>query len=414
MGHVEDRWEKAVAGQRVPTARQGKGKRWRARYVDADGRERSQTFTRKGDAERFLIATEADLLRGSYVDPQRAKLTLAAYAERWLAAQPLRPASRRTYEVYLRTRILPALGARGLGSITPTDVRALLRSAQEELAPITVHHVHGLLATILRAAMEDGYLSCNPCARTAPGKGPKARVIPMTTAQVQAVIEALPQRYRVAALLGAGCGLRVGEVLGLRIRSVDFAVGELAVVEQLQLLPGAPPYLAPPKTTSSIRVVPMPLVVSSALLEHLEREPGAPAELVLRSRTGGPIWPNSFYDSVWRPAALKAGLPTARFHDLRHFYATALIRAGESVKTVQAALGHSSAVETLETYTGLWPDAEQRTRAAVDGLGLVDRLTGGQTISAPPLRLDDGPRTAPRAPAGGEDEDDLRERRREP
>ncbi len=61
------------------------------------------------------------------------------------------------------------------------------------------------------------------------------------------------------------------------------------------------------------------------------------------------------------------------------------------MKTVQAALGHSSAVETLETYTGLWPDAEQRTRAAVDGLGLIDRVTGGQTISAPPLRLDDGP-----------------------
>lgn len=414
MGHVEDRWEKSVAGQRVQTTRHGKGKRWRARYTDADGRERSQTFTRKGDAERFLVATEADLLRGSYVDPQRAKLTLTVYAERWLAAQPLRPASRRTYEIYLRTRILPALGARGLGSITPTDVRALIRSAQQDLAPITVHHVHGLLATILRAAMDDGYLSRNPCARTAPGKGPRSRVVPMTTAQVQAVIETMPQRYRVAALLGAGCGLRIGEVLGLRIRSLDFAVGELAVVEQLQLLPGAPPYLAPPKTTSSIRLVPMPLVVSVALLEHLEREPGAPAELVLRSRTGGPIWPNSFNESIWRPAALKAGLPTARFHDLRHFYATALIRAGESVKTVQAALGHSSAVETLETYTGLWPDAEQRTRAAVDGLGLVDRVTGGQVISAPPLQLDDGPQTAPRTPVSGEDDDDLRERRRQP
>jgi integrase len=158
----------------------------------------------------------------------------------------------------------------------------------------------------------------------------------------------------------------------------------------------------------------MPLVVSSALLEHLEREPGAPGELVLRSRTGGPIWPDTFSESVWRPAALKAGLPSARFHDLRHFYATALIRAGESVKTVQAALGHSSAVETLETYTGLWPDAEQRTRAAVDGLGLVDPVTRGQVISAPPLRLDDGPRTAPPALTGGKDDADLRKRHGEP
>lgn len=156
MAHVEDRWEKVVDGQRVRTDRHGAGKRWRARYVDADGRERSQTFGRKGDAERFLVAIEADLLRGTYVDPQRARLTLSAYAERWLAAQPLRPSSRRTYEIYLRTRILPALGARALGSITPTDVRALVTALQRELAPITVHHVHGLLATVLRAAMKDG------------------------------------------------------------------------------------------------------------------------------------------------------------------------------------------------------------------------------------------------------------------
>jgi integrase len=373
MAHVEDRWEKVVSGQRVRTSRYGAGKRWRARYVDGDGRERSQTFVRKGDAERFLVAVEADLLRGTYVDPQRAKLTVGAYADRWLAAQPLRPSSRRTYEIYLRTRIVPALGQRALGSITPTDVRGLVRSLQQDLAPITVHHVHGLLATILRAAMEDGYLSRNPCARTAPGKGPKARIKPLSVEQVQALVDALPERYRVAAMLGAGCGLRIGETLGLRIGSVDFAAAEIAVVEQLQLLPGAPPTLVAPKTASSIRVIPLPASVAAALREHLDRRPGEERELVLRSSTGSPIWPNTFHASIWRPAAVRAGLGKARFHELRHFYATALIRAGESVKTVQAALGHASAVETLETYTGLWPDAEQRTRAAVDGLGLSSK-----------------------------------------
>lgn len=373
MAHVEDRWEKVVSGQRVRTSRYGAGKRWRARYVDGDGRERSQTFVRKGDAERFLVAVEADLLRGTYVDPQRAKLTVGAYAGRWLVAQPLRPSSRRTYEIYLRTRIVPALGQRALGSITPTDVRGLVRALQQDLAPITVHHVHGLLATILRAAMEDGYLSRNPCARTAPGKGTKVRIKPLSVGQVQSLVDALPERYRVAAMLGAGCGLRIGETLGLRIGSVDFAAAEIAVVEQLQLLPGAPPTLVAPKTASSIRVIPLPASVAAALREHLDRRPGSDRDLVLRSGTGGPIWPNTFHAHIWRPAAVRAGLGKARFHELRHFYATALIRAGESVKTVQAALGHASAVETLETYTGLWPDAEQRTRAAVDGLGLSSK-----------------------------------------
>jgi integrase len=60
-----------------------------------------------------------------------------------------------------------------------------------------------------------------------------------------------------------------------------------------------------------------------------------------------------------------AGL-AARFHDLRHFYASLLIFHGESVKVVQARLGHTSAAETLDTYSHLWPESDDRTRAAVD------------------------------------------------
>ena len=56
----------------------------------------------------------------------------------------------------------------------------------------------------------------------------------------------------------------------------------------------------------------------------------------------------------------------ASWHDLRHYYASLLIRHGESVKTVQARLGHASAVETLDTYAHLWPDSEDRTRQAIE------------------------------------------------
>ncbi|MDQ3095444.1 MAG: tyrosine-type recombinase/integrase, partial [Actinomycetota bacterium] len=55
-----------------------------------------------------------------------------------------------------------------------------------------------------------------------------------------------------------------------------------------------------------------------------------------------------------------------RFHDLRHAYASALIVAGESVKVVQARLGHASAMVTLDVYGHLWPDSDDKTRAAVE------------------------------------------------
>ena len=64
------------------------------------------------------------------------------------------------------------------------------------------------------------------------------------------------------------------------------------------------------------------------------------------------------------------------------YYASLLIRHGESVKTVQARLGHASAVETLDTYSHLWPDSDDRTREAVDAvLGAAARENLASTVS---------------------------------
>ena len=69
----------------------------------------------------------------------------------------------------------------------------------------------------------------------------------------------------------------------------------------------------------------------------------------------------------WRTVRDEVGIDH-RLHDLRHFYASGLIRAGCDVVTVQRALGHSSAAITLTTYSHLWPDANDRTRKAAGGL----------------------------------------------
>ncbi len=86
---------------------------------------------------------------------------------------------------------------------------------------------------------------------------------------------------------------------------------------------------------------------------------------------------------MWRPLTERAGLAGVRFHDLRHFTASALIRYGESVKTVAAILGHTDETETLRTYSHLWPDSETRTRAAIDAMFVAGadsvRTTGRRT-----------------------------------
>lgn len=94
MAHVQDLWEKTVGGRRIRTSRYGKGNRWQARYLDPDGHERTRTFARKQDAERFVVTVRADVLRGAYVDPDAGKVTFAEFAERWLAAQTFDESSR--------------------------------------------------------------------------------------------------------------------------------------------------------------------------------------------------------------------------------------------------------------------------------------------------------------------------------
>jgi integrase len=105
-----------------------------------------------------------------------------------------------------------------------------------------------------------------------------------------------------------------------------------------------------------------------ALKSHLRDFPvDGPEGWLFTAPQGGPIVYTHFMDHAWRPACAKAGIPKGTGpHALRHHYASLLIKHGESVKTVSERLGHTNAAMTLNIYTHLWPDSEERTRAAVD------------------------------------------------
>jgi integrase len=167
--------------------------------------------------------------------------------------------------------------------------------------------------------------------------------------------------------LAAGTGLRQGEAVGLGVDRIDFLRRQLSVDRQLITLPGRLPYVAAPRTQASIRTIPLPQVILEALGVHLNAHPAEP--LVFTTEPRAPVRRTAFSARVWRPAVNAAGLrQTVTVHALRQFYASLLIRHGESVKTVQARLGHASAAEPLDTYSHLWPDSDDRPRVAVDSV----------------------------------------------
>jgi hypothetical protein len=118
VGYVED-----LRGKK-----QGQGRpRWRARYRDLSGRERSKSFARKVEAEQFLRHVEADLVRGQWVDPQHGRTTVGELAERWFATTAaLKPKTREDYRSLPDNHVLPAFGNRPVGSIDTLAVRGWL------------------------------------------------------------------------------------------------------------------------------------------------------------------------------------------------------------------------------------------------------------------------------------------------
>ena len=210
MAHIEDRWQRAD--------RKSTGKRYRVRYTDPAGAERSKSFDRKTDATAFMNGTAADVARGTWSDPALGKLTLRRYVtETYLPSQTTEATSQHSTESRFRVRILPALGDKTLGQLAaePSVIKAWAAGLARELSTGYVRVLLASLSGALNAAVTDGLIQRNPCSSVKPPKADRGRVVPWTGEQVNAVREALPARYQALADLGAGLGLRQGEAFGL-------------------------------------------------------------------------------------------------------------------------------------------------------------------------------------------------------
>ena len=168
-------------------------------------------------------------------------------------------------------------------------------------------------------------------------------------------------------------GLRLGEAAGLRVSDINFMRREVHVRQQAQLVTGGGVDIRPPKYGSE-RTVYVPADLVQILSEHVRLHvPGDdPGRWMFPGDGDDPLHQNSA-GYLWRSTRDKAGV-SFRLHDLRHFYASGLIASGCDVVTVQRAMGHGAASFTLNTYSHLWPKAEDRTRNAAAQM-LTEALT---------------------------------------
>jgi integrase len=341
---------------------------YRPRYRDADGKEHARHFKRKTDAQRWLDEVTATLVTGMYVDPKAGRVTLSAFYAAWSARQVWAPG----------TELAMSLAVRR-ASFTDVELRLLRRSHVESwvkqmtaagLAPGTVHTRVQNVRAVLRGAVRDRVIATDPSDGVAlPRRRRREHAMSIPTPpQVGALLAAADDRFAAFIAVCAFGGLRLGEAAALQVGDVDFLRRRLLVSRQVQRGPGGTVELRAPKHGSE-RTIVVPDRLLNLVAAHIEQHlaGGGPERWLFPTGTGAPPHQNTV-GHLWRKTTTVAGLGGLRLHDLRHFFASGLIASGCDVVTVQRAFGHASATTTLNTYGHLWPDADDRTRAATEGL----------------------------------------------
>jgi integrase len=248
-------------------------------------------------------------------------------------------------------------------------------SQKAGLEPSTIHTRFVNVRTVLRGAIADKRLAADPSVgvKLPRVRRPEAAMRLPTVEQVRVVLAAADPYFRPFIALCAFAGLRLGEAAALQVGDIDFADRTLTVTRQVQRAGGHNVEIRAPKFGSE-REVYLPDNLILILRRRIKRLPkgSGPTSWLFKGENGNPPHQNTV-GYWWRKAMRDAGVSGIRLHDLRHFFASGLIASGCDVVTVQRALGHSSATVTLNTYSHLWPSAEDRTRQAAASM-LADVL----------------------------------------
>lgn len=361
--------------------------KWRARYRDAEGKEFARHFDVKRDAQRWLDEVTTATLTGQYVAPDAGKVTLERFYADWAPRQVWAPGTIAAMNLAVSSCTFKSIELRKLRR---SHVEAWVKSMDDAgLAPGTIRTRVNNVRAVIKAAVRDRHLATDPTERVPLPRARRqehAMEIP-TVEQVGALLSGAEPHFRAFVSLCAFAGLRLGEAAALRLSDIDFLRRQITVSRQMRPAAAKGSFeVAAPKYGSE-RIV----YAADELLELMNAHlgeigtfgelgylfPGKPGEPPTRGQVG--YW--------WAKARTAASVDGVRLHDLRHFYASGLIANGCDVVTVQQALGHAKATTTLNTYSHLWPTAEDKTRAAVGAIARTALAAAADSVRTADLEI---------------------------
>lgn len=389
-----------------------KSGRWQGLYRDGSGRERSAGMwpTKRRALNEAASKESTERLSPTAADSER--ITWAEWEPVWLAGRRVADSTLRHDRGRISRHVRPAWGDRRLASITGHEVQAWVNSlvADDGLSASSAVKCFHLLSGSLRAAVAARILPSSPCVGVSlPKRGPAVERY-LSDSEVDAICDNLSRRDELVVRVLVGTGLRLGEAQGLHWDDVDLLARVVRVRWSWDRIGGR---MKPPKSYAA-RSVPLGSDLAERLRVELERN-GAGSRPRLPYEGAGAALPRSGLvfrplrsvrgDDPSRPMEQQAfrtrfgdaletarvggkSVPWARVHDLRHTYASRLVRAGLPIYTVRDLLGHQS-VTTTERYSHLAGSGHDAVRAVLDASSAAGRADGPSAF-ADRLRTDGG------------------------
>src|SRR5438034_2446893 len=347
-------------------------KRYRARWIGVDGRERSRSFVLKKDADRFVLEQRRRASLGALY--QAPPETLGEFAAGWLERYALRVRLSTLARVRQVLPHLDAFRSVALDEIRPAAVEDHV-AALARRAPRQAELALRVLKQVLGNAKERGHVVDGGVFRVkAPRRDqPEMRFLDWDEVEELAANTVAP--YGNLVLLAALTGLRQGELFALRDRNVN--LDALTVQVEHGAYRGE---FVPVKTRASRRRVDLSSTAAHVLRRQLLARKPNDGGLVFPSPRGEVLNDDNFRHRVFRPAVRRSRLAGLRFHDLRHTYAALMVAAGAHPKYLQAQMGHSSIRVTLDLYGHLFPDAN---RGVLDSLDAITAPSTPHRANAP-------------------------------
>lgn len=361
---------------------------WEARYTagfdPGTGKQIQRSISGKTQKEvaQKLKAVTVSIDNGTYTVP--SKMTVKDWLDIWMTdyLSGVKPATVVSYRGHIKNHIIPALGAIRLETLDPHMIQGFYNQLGQKngtrpgLSPKTIKDIHGVLHKALQQAVAVGYIRANPADVCTLPRVERKELKPLDEEQIQSFLQAIHgHRYETLFTVTLFTGMRQGEVLGLTWDCVDFGRGTIFINKQLHLEKkrGGKYVFAPLKNDKARTIAP-----ASWVMQLLRSHKTEQAKQQLKA---GPLWEGSglvFTDEIGRHLATQTvyksfkrvvasiGCPNVRFHDLRHSFAVASIRAGDDIKTVQSNLGHATAAFTLDVYGHVTDQMKQASAARMD------------------------------------------------